>query len=140
MSLISSDTSEITVPATVRIPAGQTSVTFSVIVWMDTLVDGTKSVIITASASGWTSADKQVDIRDNEPRGDCPDCTGDNPVVKNVTIKAGMDCECEGKNSLTIGPGVRVEKDGKITFKGPNVKVISGVHAEEGSTVRIIQK
>ncbi len=47
--LLSSDTTEATVPSTVTIPAGQESVTFDIDAVDDVLVDGTQAVTISAS-------------------------------------------------------------------------------------------
>jgi uncharacterized delta-60 repeat protein len=55
VSLASSDTSELTVPATVTIPAGANSVGFEVTVEDDTLLDGVQHVQVTASAAGFES-------------------------------------------------------------------------------------
>jgi len=139
VSLLSSDTTEITVPAGVTIATGLTSATFDMTIVDDEENDGTQTVTITASAGGWTSANEQIDIIDNEPLDDCPDCSGDDPVVTDLTFKAGMDCEYVGNNTLTIGQGVKIEKDATVIFKAPKVKVMSGFHAEEGSTLDIRQ-
>ena len=52
VNLSSSDTTEATVPTPITIPADQTSVDFAIAALDDTLLDGTQSVTITASASG----------------------------------------------------------------------------------------
>lgn len=54
VALTSSDLTEVTVPATVTIPAGQTSITFPVTIVDDTEIDGTQSVTITAQITNWT--------------------------------------------------------------------------------------
>ena len=51
VTLTSNDTSEATVPATVTIPAGATSVTFPIRAIDDTLADGTQRIDIQASAT-----------------------------------------------------------------------------------------
>lgn len=51
VALSSSDTSEATVPSSVIIPAGQASATFPINAIDDSIVDGTQSAIITASAT-----------------------------------------------------------------------------------------
>ena len=66
VSLQSSDTSEVTVPTTVTIPAGQTSALFSVTVVDDTAIDGTQTVMLTASATGWTPGTSSLTVHDNE--------------------------------------------------------------------------
>ncbi len=50
VALASDDTSEATVPATVTIPAGQASTTFTIASVDDTLLDGTQRVTITATS------------------------------------------------------------------------------------------
>jgi hypothetical protein len=50
-TLVSSDTSELTVPASVTIPAGASSATFTVTAVDDTLLDGTQAATITAFAN-----------------------------------------------------------------------------------------
>lgn len=66
VTLLSNDTSEATVPATVTIPANSTSVTFTITGVDDTLVDGTQNVSITASATGFTGANLNVQVTDND--------------------------------------------------------------------------
>src|SRR5262245_2301376 len=51
VNLTSSDTTELTVPASVTIAAGQASVSFAVSAVDDTLLDSTQTVTITAAAS-----------------------------------------------------------------------------------------
>ena len=67
MTLVSDDTSEATVPATVTVPAGQASVTFIVTAVDDSLGDGTQHVVVTASAAGFPSASAELDVTDDEP-------------------------------------------------------------------------
>ena len=66
VSLSSSNTSEVTVPATVTIPAGQTSVSFDVTIVDDAILDGTQNAIVTATASGFSSAARVIAVQDNE--------------------------------------------------------------------------
>lgn len=67
VSLASSDTTELAVPATVEIPAGQSSVTFSINVLDDEFSDGTQSVTITPAASGFVGQSDSLTVTDNEP-------------------------------------------------------------------------
>src|SRR5262249_11823729 len=62
----SSDTSELTVPATVVLPANATSVAFNLTAVDDALLDGTKNVTITAGATGYNTTNVQVSVHDNE--------------------------------------------------------------------------
>ncbi len=52
VQLTSSDTSEAIVPATVTIPGGQSSVSFTIAAVDDTLLDGAQTVVISSSALG----------------------------------------------------------------------------------------
>ena len=66
VSLQSSDTSEATVPATVVIPAGASSVMFDVTAVDDSLLDGPQAVTITASASTFISGSGTLQVLDDE--------------------------------------------------------------------------
>jgi Fungalysin metallopeptidase (M36)/Bacterial Ig domain/Fungalysin/Thermolysin Propeptide Motif len=66
VTLSSSDTSEITVPASVLLPAGATNVNFNITAPDDNLLDGTQSAIITASASLFNSGHTTIIVYDNE--------------------------------------------------------------------------
>ncbi len=66
VSLTSSKTTEATVPATVTIPAGASSATFSIAAVDDDLVDGTQQVTIAASAGGYESVSGNISIMDND--------------------------------------------------------------------------
>ena len=66
VNLSSSDTSEATVPATATIPAGQSSVTVNLAAVDDTVVDGTQTVTITASATGFASGSDTLQVTDND--------------------------------------------------------------------------
>jgi hypothetical protein len=65
--LSSEDTTEVMVPATVVIMAGQTSAPFSIQVLDDGEVDGAQEVVINASVPGWSSEARGIDVEDNEP-------------------------------------------------------------------------
>jgi uncharacterized repeat protein (TIGR01451 family) len=66
VSLLSSDTTELTVPPTMTILAGQTSGTFSPTVIDDTEVDGPQTVTVTASAFGFSDGATNMIVNDNE--------------------------------------------------------------------------
>jgi len=65
VNLTSSDTSELTVPATVTILPGRRSVTFAITAIDDTLLDGTQTARITASIGSY-STDLNLDVLDHE--------------------------------------------------------------------------
>jgi hypothetical protein len=66
VSLLSNDTGEANVPASVTIPAGNVSTTFTVIGVDDALLDGEQNVIISAASAGLGSAQANVTVTDNE--------------------------------------------------------------------------
>jgi hypothetical protein len=66
VNLVSSDTSEATVPATVTIPSGQSSATFPVTILNDTELDGKQNTTITVTAAGYDSASAVISVYDNE--------------------------------------------------------------------------
>ncbi len=67
VSLLSSDPSAATVPATVIVPSGQTSATFAVAAVDDADSDGPQTTVVSASAAGFTAANFVVTVTDNEP-------------------------------------------------------------------------
>ena len=68
VSLFSSNTSKLTVPSTVTIPAGEDSVTFPVTAIDDGTIDGNESATINASASGFQGgSDSAVVVDNNAP-------------------------------------------------------------------------
>jgi subtilase family serine protease len=64
VNVASSDTTELTTPATVTIPAGSNSVTFGMATIDDGVTDGNQVVTVTASAPGYTSGSGQVTVTD----------------------------------------------------------------------------
>ncbi|MCH8148170.1 MAG: tandem-95 repeat protein, partial [Planctomycetes bacterium] len=66
VTLTSSDTSEIRVQGIVTIPDGASSVDVPLDVIDDTLLDGTQTVTITASADGFSDGGDTIDVRDIE--------------------------------------------------------------------------
>ena len=66
VSLSSADTSELTLPSSVTIPAGQSSSQVDLTAIDDDLLDGNQSVEITASASGYVDGQQTIVIEDHE--------------------------------------------------------------------------
>ena len=66
VSLVSSDDKTVTVPSTVIIPAGNTNATFNLTVLNDSLLNGTRSVTITGSASGCNAQNDTMIVTDDE--------------------------------------------------------------------------
>ncbi len=68
VNLSSSDTTELLVPKSVVIPAGQTSAVFNLSAPDDDLLDGTQTVVVTASMANWLSSSAAIDVNDSDPR------------------------------------------------------------------------
>ena len=82
VSLFSSDTGEAGVPTSVTIPDGADSATFTITGADDALVDGTQTVTITGSATGFTAGDDTLDVTDDEAMNSPPsDIALDNTSV-----------------------------------------------------------
>ena len=70
VSLISNDTSEASVPATITIAAGQTtSAPFTIDAVNDAIVDGTQTVTITATATAHADGTDTLDVTDDDNNG-----------------------------------------------------------------------
>ncbi len=67
VTLLSSDTTEIQVPPSVVLPAGQTSTVFNITVVNDTLIDGNQTATVTVQVPGWTDGMGNIIVYDNEP-------------------------------------------------------------------------
>ena len=66
ISLSCSSPSTLQVPATVTIPAGQTSAVFTVAVIDDHVINGTRSISMTAHVANWTDGVATISVQDNE--------------------------------------------------------------------------
>ncbi len=67
VSITSSDTSEVSLPSVVVIPAGQSSVVVGVNAVDDALFDGTQAVTLNATADGYTDSTVQLSVTDYQP-------------------------------------------------------------------------
>jgi fibronectin type 3 domain-containing protein len=112
VTLTSSDTTEAVVPATVTIPAGQSSATFAVAAVDDAIYDGTQSVTIIASAAGFTSGTAGVQVTDDDPPG------------LSVTIAPATFAENAGNNAAT----------GTVTRQGPTTAALIVTLASSDTT------
>ena len=66
VTLSSDDTSEATVPSTVTILDGQSSATFDIAAVDDSAADGTQTVTVAVSASGYAGGSDTLDVTDDE--------------------------------------------------------------------------
>jgi hypothetical protein len=93
ISLMSSNTSRVTVPATVTLLAGHTNVNFDLTVLDDFILNGTVPVNISASAPGFITGFGTIPINDNETATlglslPASATEGDSPVQGTVTISS----------------------------------------------------
>jgi ELWxxDGT repeat protein len=66
VTLVSSDTTAVSVPPKVVIPSGQASADFSITVVDDNKIDGLQNATISADVVGWTGASAPIAVQDNE--------------------------------------------------------------------------
>ena len=66
VSLSSSDITEIQVPSSVVLPAGQTSVVFTATVVDDNQIDGPQPVTVRAHVLNWTDGTAAITVLDDE--------------------------------------------------------------------------
>ena len=90
VTLVNSESSQITVPTTVTIPAGATSATFNITAVDDTLIELPKNYTIIASASGFISGQNTVAVIDNDG------------VILTLTLAANSISENGGKAIATV--------------------------------------
>jgi hypothetical protein len=67
IALQSSSPAELSIPASVTVPAGQTNVLFDITALNDTQTNGSRSIAVTASALGFAAAQSSVTIYDDDP-------------------------------------------------------------------------
>lgn len=107
VTLTASPANELTLPATVTIPAGQMSVTFTAVAVNDTRLDGNVPVTVTATANGVTSATAQTTTIDNEtrtlaltlPTSVTEGATGTGTVSISGTLTAPLDITLTSDNA-----------------------------------------
>ncbi len=101
VALGSSDTTELIVPSTVTIPAGQLAAAFNVAVLNDSLVDGTQLVTVTATAPGLQSASNSVSVLDDETPPRLSIFQTSHQAVLSWTTVAGNIYQLETKRELS---------------------------------------
>ncbi len=133
VTLGSSDTTEATVPPTVTIPNGQSSVTFPITAVDDDLIDGTQTVTISASASDFTTGTTQINVLDDDGLNIAmltpPDNSVDFPISNDLQIVFDKE--------VKVGSGrIHIVQSSTNTL-GFTVDVNSAAVTVSGSTVRI---
>lgn len=102
VQLASSDVSEALVPATVTIPANSSSTTFTIVGVDDTLLDGTQTAVISASATGYASTSVTVQVTDVE--------------TLTITLNAATMSEREGAVTGTVRRS-NTDRDNALTVQ-----------------------
>jgi hypothetical protein len=122
VSLTSSDETEATVPATVTIPAGESSASVRLIAQRDNESDGTQTVLVTAAASGYVGDEASIDVTDNPfPWHNsllAQDVNADGVVAPLDALVIINDLNSTGSRSLNSGSGapfLDVSQDGAVT-------------------------
>lgn len=138
VTLQSSDVSEAVVPASVIIPAGQASATFTITAVDDTLIDGTQAVQISVSASGFAGDTKIVSVTDNDPVNQSPVVQSVSNTTQTSTIIATqnasvsvvfVDANTSDTHSATIAWGDGTTSAGTVTTQANGTKTVSGTRA-----------
>src|SRR5262249_42487956 len=112
---LSSDPSELIVPSSVTVPAGQTEATFDLMVPDDPDLDGTQTVIVTAAAPGHRITTARVQVFDSEAatlQVDLPGTTreGAGTVTALVSVSAApaaglaIELRSSDTNELIVPP------------------------------------
>ena len=120
ITLNSGDTDEVVTPEFVTILAGETTAEFNLTILDDARYDGTQTVSITASATGYQAGSDTIDILDNEPLRLAGDANLDGRVDgSDVTILAGN----WQSTTATWGSG-DFNGDGRVD--GSDVTILAG--------------
>ena len=98
--LASDDTSEATVPASVTIPAGQTSANFAITIVDDALSDGAQTVTISASAAGFTGGSGTMIVADNDAHHFVITPIA-GPVLRNAAVSITITAKDVGNATIT---------------------------------------
>lgn len=106
VSLLSADTTEAVVPATVEIPAGEAAASFAVLTVDDGVTDDAQTVVLRASAAGHAAGETTLTVTDV-----------DLPDLAVVSVNGPSSVESETQVNVTY----RVENRGRTTATGPIV-------------------
>ena len=68
----------------------------------------------------------------------CPDCSGDERLLENITFKADSTCTCTGTTSLTLGEGIIVESGASVTFQAPLVRLTPGYNFKPENGAHVV--
>jgi hypothetical protein len=123
-TLTSSDPTEATVPATVTIPAGQSSVTFPINAIDDTLLDGSQTVTISANAPQYIVFGDTIQVTDYET---LTVAIAANSVVENGGAGASTGTVTRGNTDLGLPVTVNIgSSDTTEVADGGAVTILAG--------------
>jgi uncharacterized repeat protein (TIGR01451 family) len=102
VSLASDAVTELIVPATTTVPAGQLVGAFDLTVMDDALIDGSQVATVTASADGFGTGSAGLVILDDESP---PEPFSPNPphLASDVSVIANLSWRCDGANEIANG-------------------------------------
>ncbi len=133
VTLASSDTTEATVPASVTIPDGQSSVTFTITAVDDLLSDRAQTAVITATASGWATATGSIVVLDDEG----PKIVSLTPPDNATAVDYKSNFEVVFDTNIVKGNGNIRIIDAATGFAFETIDVRSSNVAISGSTMTI---
>ena len=116
VQLTSTNTTEVAVPATVTLPAGQTTVSFDVTIGDDWIVDGTQTAVVSAHVENWTDGSATINVYNTDVMalngewhtlGNGPSHTGYFPGILGDTPLTSLlwSVSNVGANQVAIGGG-----------------------------------
>lgn len=114
VTLTSSNTNKATVPATVTIPAGQTTATATIAAIDNNTVDGAAAVTITASATGFANATTTLTVNNNDIPLTAVFTAAD--AVQSNGTKITRDSTSQVRGTTVAGATITVDSDGDAAF------------------------
>ncbi len=68
----------------------------------------------------------------------CPDCSGSEVVIRDMTIFKDTSCECTATDAITFGTRTTIRGGATLTVRAPKIRIKGGFHMEEGAMVRLM--
>lgn len=138
VALSSSNTSRLTVPATVTIPSGASEVTIDLSTVDNDIVDGDATVVVSATASGATAGSDSVVVADDDVATITitPDATtvSEDAGTVNLTVERSTDTSAEETVNLSYAGGSKLTGPASVTFGiGESSKVVALTVVDDSS-------
>lgn len=122
VTLASSDTTSVSVPDTVVIPANQASADFFITVVNDNKIDGTQNATISASVVNWTGDSASIAVEDNES------------LNLTVTLPASVTESATGSGSVSISGTLTTPLVISLSSNNPRLTVPASATIAAGAT------